>query len=67
MHRRKVFQTNLKLNLRIEGGEAFLVNDGQSALIRSFCFHIQLCKNDTPAKKLGCHGIEKNISSAYIN
>ena len=37
MHRPKLFQTNqteLK-RIRIEGGEAFLVNCGQSALIGS--------------------------------
>ena len=34
-----------------------------------FCFHSQLCKNDTRAayQKLGCHEIEMNISSAYEN
>ena len=37
MHRHKLFQTNrteLK-SIRIERGEAFLVNGGQSVLIRS--------------------------------
>ena len=36
MHRHKVFQTNQTelIRIRIEGGEAFLVNGGQSALIR---------------------------------
>ena len=34
-----------------------------------FCFHSQMCKNDTRVayQKLGCHEIESNISSAYEN
>ena len=40
MHRHKLYQTKLKSDsLRIEGGEAFLVNCAQSAQIRSYLGH----------------------------
>ena len=44
MHRHKLYQTKLKsdslrIEGRIEGGEAFLVNCAQSAQIRSYLGH----------------------------